>query len=235
MEGKSAHVAVIHAPERNFGFDLGAKYFDQAKDLGLVVSNGTFFKWLSDGGLQPLGRLIRDGREIYRPPQRRMVIADGRLVDLGLRWGMGIDAQGKPVAVRDQDADSLRTFVGGGIILLKDGKDMSASNRAVAGRYGASFSDAELDDKTSRLAIGARPDGAMLVLYLPRSPSSDSGSMADVLQMMRDLGASDAVLYDSGRAAGFSAGAPGQDKDYYEAPDPAENLNPTHFVFSGCQ
>lgn len=232
LDGKSARLAVIHSPERNFGFDFGAKYFSDAKDLGVVVTNGTFYT-TGSRDLKPLGRLIRDGREVYAPPEPRFKTSDGRLVDLGQRWGIGVDADGKALAVRDEDAGVMRAFVGGGIILLKDGQDLVESNRAVSGRYGASVPDAELDGRAARVAVGARADGALLVVFVPRG--RDSATASDVRKMMSELGARDAVLYDGGHAAGFSAGLPGQDKDFYDPPDPVEDLNPTHLVFAGCE
>lgn len=50
-----------------------------------------------------------------------------------------------------------------------------------------------------------------------------------------ELGAVDAVFYDGGKAAGFSAGPPGHPLRLHSPPHKAEDVNPSHLVFKSCR
>jgi len=232
VAGRTADVAFVKDAARNLALDLGVKRFARARGLGLIVTNGTFF---DQGARLALGDAIVDGALVQQYPSRRLRTKDGRLVDLGLRWGLGVSTSGAPTAATGDEAlTSMRTFLGGGIVLLKGGVDRTADNEAVPGRYGASFSRAELERPGARTALGATADGTLVVVGLPFHPSSGWATTRETAAIMRELGCVDAVLYDGGHAQGFAAGAAGEPGSLDDPPEPVEDANPSHLVFKAC-
>ncbi|TBR17082.1 hypothetical protein EPO15_17735 [bacterium] len=226
------YAAVIENPGANFRVDLGAKRFAEAAKLGLVVTNGTFFGAGSDG-LKPLGDAVVGGKA-WKPAADRLTTGDGRKVDLSLRWGIGVDGSGAAKVYTGAQARSagLRQFLGGAGLLLYKGRSALEANRYEDGVWGPSFAPDVLSRTTGRTALGVRADGALVVVGAPREPGAGLAALA---QAAADLGAVEAVFYDGGKAAGFSAGPPGHPLRLESAPHPAEDVNPSHLVFKACR
>lgn len=230
---KGFYSAVIADPGSNFRVDLGAKGFAKAARLGAVVTNGTFFS-STPQGLAPLADAVVDGRAAARPPQDRMKASDGRLIDLAQRWGVGIDGAGAAKVYTGQQARAagLSQFLGGGGLLVYGGRPTLDANRAEPGVWGPAFPPDVLSRTTGRTALGVRQDGALVVLHAPRSPGAGLAALA---QAALELGAVEAVFYDGGKAAGFSAGKPGAPDHLLSSPHQAEDVNPSHLVFKACR
>lgn len=226
------YAAVIENPGANFRVDLGAKGFAEASKLGLVVTNGTFFSGGSDG-LKPLGDAVVGGRA-WRPGQDRITSADGRKIDLSLRWGVGVDASGAAKVYTGAQARTagLKQFLGGAGLLLHKGRSTLDANRYDEGAWGPSFAPDVLSRTTGRTALGVRADGALVVVHAPRDPGAGLPALA---QAAADLGAVDAVFYDGGKAAAFSAGPPGHPLRLLSSPHKVEDVNPSHLVFKACR
>lgn len=230
---KGFYSAVIADPGANFRVDLGPKGFAAASRLGAVVTNGTFFASTPDG-LAPLADAVVAGKPAARPSQDRVKASDGRLIDLAERWGIGVDATGaaKVYTGRQARQSSLSQFLGGGGLLVYRGRPALDANRAEPGVWGPSFAPDVLSRTTGRTALGVRGDGSLLVLHAPRSPGS---GLAGLAQAAIELGAVEAVFYDGGKAAGFSAGRPGRPDHLLSKPHAAEDVNPSHLVFKACR
>lgn len=228
--GLRLHAAVV--PASSFRPDFGAKTFVEASRLGLVVTNGTFFG--SAGGLEPLGDVVADGRALYRPERNRYTASDGRRIDLSLRWGLGVDGGGQAFVVTGAEARrlKLRQYLGGAGLLLSAGRDALAEDAQRAGDWGPAFPPGILEGSPARTAVGITLDGALVVVQAPRPKGAALPALAAAL---RELGAVEAVFYDGGRASGFSAGAAGDAGRILSKPHPAEDLNPTHLVFTACR
>lgn len=227
--GRTSFTAVVDNPGRNFSVLFAPKTFPEVCAAGEVVVNGTFFS-----GQEPLGDVIEDGRAVSSPHPRRFK-SSTRSVDLGKRWGVGLLKGATTLAVADGDSalSTMQTYLGGAGLLLKDGIDATADNRAVTGVWGPSFSRSDiLDAERARTALGLRtgPDGRqqLIVLGLTEPPGASAESVAEKLKAM---GATDAVFYDGGGAAGFAAGG----RCLKHPSNPGEDLNPTHIVIKACR
>jgi len=225
--------AVIENPGANLRVDLGAKGFAAASKLGLVVANGTFFA-AGSSGLTPLGDAVVDGKPAARPPEDRVTAADGRKIDLSARWGVGVDAAGRAKVYTGAQARGagLRQFLGGAGLLLHKGRPALTANRYEEGVWGPSFAPDVLARVTGRTALGVRADGALVVVHAPRDPGVGLAALARALV---EFGALDAVFYDGGKAAAFSAGPPGHPLRLHSPPHAAEDVNPSHLVFKACR
>lgn len=226
------YAAVIENPGANFRVDLGAKGFAAAAKLGLVVTNGTFFAAGAEG-LSPIGDAVVGGKA-KRPREDRIAAGDGRKIDLSQRWGVGVDGAGKAKVYTGAQARGagLEQFLGGGGLLLYKGRPALEANRYEEGLWGPSFAPDVLARVTGRTALGIRADGALVVVGAPRDPGAGLPALA---RAAAELGAVDAVFYDGGKAAGFSAGPPGHPLRLYSAPHAAEDMNPSHLVFKACR
>ncbi|MDE2237806.1 MAG: phosphodiester glycosidase family protein [Elusimicrobia bacterium] len=236
-------LAVIERPSDNLIVSYEPMRFWRARGLGTVVVNGTYF-----GQGQPMGDVLAsDGRE-YHPRYRVLRPGDGRVVDLGRRWALGrLRGKGTLAIARDDEAiETMDLYLGGGAILLLDGKDLSADNLPRGSTPGESFSPDMLSRPAARTAVGLRTvDGRQQLLIVSAPQSAQSILSGDILRprgatlagmaaLMRRLGATDAVLFDGGGAAGFSAGDGGGGSIYWSPINASENLNPTHLAARSC-
>ncbi|MBI4371744.1 MAG: phosphodiester glycosidase family protein [Elusimicrobia bacterium] len=228
------YIARIEDPTRNFSVLFGRRRLSETSGRGAVVVNGTFF-WKKE----PLGDVIEGGapRYLLDGGRRRAVVWDEsagaeRRVDFGLRWGIGVDKESRRLFVLAGDqavSEGMRTYLGGGGLLLKDGQDATALNRAVPGRWGPSFSAMLLDEPERRTALGIQNGPGRLQTLLVVG-SESRVTIAHLARVMQALGAEDAVFYDGGDAAGFAAGG-----EVLIQPDPDEDLNPTHIILKACR
>ncbi|MBI3553184.1 MAG: phosphodiester glycosidase family protein [Elusimicrobia bacterium] len=223
------YVAKIENPAENFGVMTESRVFGSVCGAGVLVTNGTFFM---PGAA--LGDVIVDG-EIRRQPKGggRRFKKDGRHIDLGKRWGVGVIKNSRVLGVADGDTAlrTMGTFLGGGGVLLSDGEDVSFLNESRAGQWGASFSRDILDDERGRTALGLKLEEGRQVLLLVSTKNSAKATVPALAKLMKGLGATEAVFYDGGGALGFAAGG-----ECLEFPsNKGEDLNPTHIVIKACR
>lgn len=84
--------------------------------------------------------------------------------------------------------------IGGGPALVQDGRVVTDPDE--------SFTSSQLDGRTSRTAVGQRPDGAMLLVAADGPVQGSPGlTSAELATTMADLGASEAIGMDSGGSA----------------------------------
>ncbi len=217
IRGTTVHWVLVGAPS-NLSYDHGLKTLSRAKELASVVTNGTFFS-----GATALGDVIVRGQKVHylTEDQRVLITADGRYVDIGERWGLGVDRNGRAVVRKGKDADDLWTYLGGAGLLLEEGDAMTHLNVAQPGRYGASFAPDVLDARRPRTALGIRADGRIVLAAVPKP----GATVAGLARIMLELGCRDAVFYDGGRATGLSL----RDQDE-PVIRPQEDLNPSHIL-----
>lgn len=229
-EGRTAYyVTTVENPSVNFEIEYEPKTFGEARNRRDIVTaaNGTFFS-----GPQPLGD-VRDSQGREHHPQQRLLSKGVRLIDLGQRWALGRLKQGGfSVMTGDEAVLRMDLYLGGGALLRLNGADQTASNVANPKAFAASFEDAVLEAKRSRTAVGIKTDGAGQALLILHVPPSSGADIHDLARYMEDLGAQDAVMFDGGDAAAYSAGADGAQ---YLATFPKRDLNPTHIFARACR
>lgn len=221
----------VGEPAGKFVVDYGPKRLRRAADLAAVVANGTFFS-----GARPLGDVVDSEGRRFHPSERRLRAADGRMVDLGLRWGVGRLRGRLVVATGDQARDAgLEPFLGGGAALLLGGQDAVARNRPRRGVWGESFPADILDASRARTALGLKmgADGVQRLVLLS-VPERSGMTAAEAAAALRALGATDAVLFDGGGARGLSARSEDGGR-LFEAPAEREDLNPTRVGLRACR
>ncbi|MDE2291532.1 MAG: phosphodiester glycosidase family protein, partial [Elusimicrobia bacterium] len=127
---------------------------------------------------------------------------------------------------------TMRTYLGGGGLLLKDGAPALDADAPAPGAWGASFPADILGDRRGRTALGIAPapDGSQTLLVVSTRDSARADVRA-LARLMASLGASDAVFYDGGGAHGFAAGG----RCLRLPSNPGEDLNPTHVVVKSCR
>lgn len=221
----------VGEPARKLVVDYATKRLRRAADLAPVVANGTFF-----AGARPLGDVVDSVGRRFHPDARRLRAQDGRMIDLGRRWGVGRLGGRLVVATGDQARDAgLEPFLGGGALLLLGGEDAVARNRPQRGVWGESFPSDILDEARGRTALGLKtgPDGAQRLILLS-VPERSGMTAAETAAALRALGATEAVLFDGGGARGLSAKPP-DGEELFEAPAEREDLNPTHVGLRDCR
>ncbi|MBI5629670.1 MAG: phosphodiester glycosidase family protein [Elusimicrobia bacterium] len=247
--GRAYHVAFIGNPERNLSIrhKRGGEPFSRVQDLGVVVTNGTFF----DPMLRALGDILIPGEPPYRPPWLVSKREPGRVVDLRRRWGVGVRRDGTLAIARGRAALSeMKLYLGGAGILLIGGADRSDDNYPETGVPGISFPRDVIERRAGRTALGLALENGETILLIVNVPSpvglfeqgsaalglGDKGaSVKELAQLMKTLGARDAVFYDGGGASAFAAGPPGA-KDILVPPsNPQEDRNPSHIIVKACQ
>lgn len=243
--GAVINYAVVENPLENFEILHARQRFEQVQNMGVVVTNGTFFdpgagvaiaKILTMRGSYAYGDRDKNDKEKPDRTMRR----GGRFIDLDQRWGVGVRKDdGLLEVVQEKKADSprLKTYLGGGGILLKDGKFAADENWQDRKTHplpsGPSFPDDYRTRFVGRTALGVTKDKTKLLVVGVRPPGTNISGLAGI---MKDLGAHDAVFYDGGGATAFAAGPLGGPRTVVvHPPDPSENLNPTHIVIRRCR
>jgi exopolysaccharide biosynthesis protein len=225
---KTSFTAVVENPAQNLTFLLQPRVFTSLCDDGEIVTNGTFFS-----GSEPLGVVISGGEVLYSPPAKRFK-SGSRWIDLGMRWGIGVLKDSSSLAVSDSDSapGTMRTFLGGGGLLLQDGEVAVAMNASPPDQWGASFSPSDiLESRRGRTAFGLKTVDGRQELVVLSVKESAGATIAELAERMKSLGANDAVFYDGGGAAAFAAG--GRCRELPS--NPGEDLNPTHVVIKACR
>lgn len=215
-------VARIERPADNLVIALKPERFAQARRLGVVAANGTFF-----AGEVPMADVLdSEGREHH--PYERLLRYSDRVVDLGKRWALGRPRGKKKLAVvrGDQARETMDLYLGGAAILLLKGEDRSADNAPRGRTPGESFPPDILQRRAARTLAGLTAGGELLLVGVP----APGATPREAAKIMSDLGAEDAVMLDGGGAFGFAAG---EDADY--SPAPREDLNPTHLAARACR
>ncbi len=221
--------ARVQNPAANFTVLAEPKRMSEVCAAGVVVANGTFF---APGA--PLGDVIVGGASPYplAKDQRRLK-RGSRLVDLGKRWGIGVLKAVPLMGMADGDT-ALRTmsvYLGGGGLLLSDGQDVSPLNASRSGEWGPSFPLDILDDERGRTAVGIKDENGRQALLIVSTKDSAHATVSALADIMKNLGATEAVFYDGGGARGYAAGG----KCLALPTNKGEDLNPTHIAIRACR
>lgn len=223
------YLAKIENPAANFAVLAGPKAFRDVCGAGAVVTNGTFF---APGAA--LGDVVVDGAVKYSPRGKdRRFKKDDRWIDLGRRWGVGVLRGSGLLAVADGDEalDLMETFLGGGGLLLEKGEIATAENAPRFGQWSASLPSSITEDARGRVALGLKVEDGKQVLLLLKTKNAAGATVERLAELMKSLGASDAVFYDGGGAQGYAMGG----RCLILPSNPGEDVNPTHIVVKACR
>lgn len=168
------------------------------------ISGG--FSVALEGGLPRAGEeTALTVREMARQPVRMPVPAGGCVLVIPGNVPAGFEA-GSKVRLRVQSPPGkVRDAIGGGFRLLRAGEaDLDGERRRTT--VGKSFYI--LSGRHPRSALGLTGDGKELILLAAEGREDDVPglNMPELIELMKALGARDALVFDGGRSVGLWAG-----------------------------
>jgi hypothetical protein len=146
---------------------------------GLCGINANFFDPVSN---RPIGLLIKEGALLLPP--------------YGHRAALGIDLFGKAVIFEEAQPPliPLREAVTGGPRLLKDGRVVLDPKRE-------GFSEAFIQGRAARSAIGLGAEGELIMLIAIKDRGSAGLTLEELALLLQGLGAVEALALDGGSSA----------------------------------
>ena len=153
---------------------------EMVRELGGAAGiNANFFDPHTN---MPIGLVIKDGR-VLSPPY-------------GRRAALGIDLFGRPILFNQDSLPflPLRDAVGAGPLLLQDGQ-LALDQR------GEGFTPNFVEKRAARSALGITSAGDLIMLVVRKDGRSMGVNMEELAELLRELGAADALALDGGSSA----------------------------------